>query len=120
MALNLSGKIKPEQIPSEENGLANAEAKALAEGEDLKKDAEKREHGRKQELKDILVLGIKFFFWLFLIVVVVMSLTWVFHLLTPEGWHYLCPEQIDKIQTMLFSGITAAALSGVAKRYFLD
>ena len=120
MASDLSGKIKPEQVPTEKNGLANAEAKALAEDVDLKKDAQQREHGRKQELKDILVRGIKFFFWLFLIVVVGMLLTWVYHLLTPKDWHYLRPDQIDKIQTMLFSGITAAALSGVAKRYFLD
>lgn len=119
MAGDLTEEIKPEPVPSEANHLADKEAGALESGH-LKRDAAKRDHGRKQGLRDHLVWGIKFLFWLVLFIVAVMIAIWSYHLLAPSCWHFLSSVQLEKIQTILFSGVTAAAISGVSKKYFLD
>lgn len=111
-------RIKPEPVPAED-GLAAQEAVAFAEGRDLSTEAAEREHDRTQELRDTLVRGIKWLFWIIFALIVLMIITWVWHLLTPEKYHYLATRQLEQIQTILFSGVTAAVLSGVAQKYFL-
>ena len=120
MPRDLLRKIKAEGLTQEADDIAKKEADTLAKEKDLQKDALQKEHNRKQELKDMLVLGIKIMFFLALMAVILMIASWVYHLLTPTSLHFLNKSQLGKIETMLFSGLTAGVISRIGKKYFLN
>ncbi len=37
--------------------------------------------------------------------------TWAWHFLIPAYWHWLCPDQIEKIESIIFSGTLGAMAS---------
>lgn len=44
---------------------------------------------------------------------------WVLHMLTPTWMHWLNMEQIDDIQTVLFSGASGVLISRLAQKYLI-
>jgi len=57
---------------------------------------------------------------LFLVVFALLFLgslgSWALHYLLPERWHWLTPDQLSKIQSVLFSGGMGGVLSLVARK----
>lgn len=73
---------------------------------------------RENELKWLRVYG-----WLVVGLMVVLTLifvasivSWTWHYLTPEGWHWLTADQLLRIQSVIFSGSLGAIASAIAQR----
>jgi len=79
-------------------------------------DAEQREHHRNQKFRDnferIAILSL----WATFLVALAIGVTWFYHLLTPEKYHFLNPEQISKLQNIVTGGILASIASGHIKK----
>jgi len=95
------------------------EAKQLSSGrssEQLKKDAEEREHDRVQRFRDhfekLVKLGMDGAF----LAILVMGAVWVWHLITPETWQWMSEQQIDRIQGMVTGGVIAVVVGDHFKR----
>lgn len=112
-------KVKGPQIGSEsiDDDLAKREAVDFSQ-ETLQADEAQQNHSRKQRFHNHLITAIILAFWMGIAVLVGLVFSWLYHILTPGSCHYLSPDQIEKIQTMLFSGLVSGLLTGVAKRYF--
>ena len=104
-----------------ENGgsteLAQRESLASAAGT-LKKEAAQGRHRRHEGLQD-------FLFWLVIVavtlvfaVIAVGGILWSYHLFTPACWHFLSADQLDKIQTSLFSGLFSGVAALLARSKF--
>ncbi len=97
----------------------SAEAKQLSRGlsvRDLKKEAEESEHGRAERFKNhfefismIALYGIAGVAGLF-------GIIWFWHIATPNSWHWLQPDQVEKIQNIFAGVILAGALGDHFKR----
>ncbi|MBO6505037.1 MAG: hypothetical protein JJ850_16415 [Kordiimonadaceae bacterium] len=79
--------------------------------ERIKKDAETKDHGRKQNILDELSFLSKWFLRLAALLVAGMFFTWIWHMVTPACWHWLGQAQADKIKDLLFSGALSASLT---------
>lgn len=55
------------------------------------------------------------FMWFFALVFVSSMTVWLVHFLTPWGW--LAPDQLSKIQTVVFSGSIGALVSAFAQKH---
>jgi len=100
----------------EDAGKADAEAEAIASGK-LKQQAEKNAHTRTQNFLDSLNWCVLSFLRLGFAIVSIAVITWAWHFLTPTGWHYLTAAQLDKLQTVLFTGAFASILQAYAKKH---
>ena len=56
-------------------------------------------------------------FWLLIVLAVLAILIFGYHQFMPAGLHWLTERQIDKLQTIIFSGAIAGFMGNVAKRY---
>lgn len=73
------------------------EAAAIA-GKDYARDEAKKEH-----LHRVTLIAL----WVIFIGGGAIAVTWLFHMITPDSWHYLSPERQEILGKMLFSGITS-------------
>ncbi|MBN9555722.1 MAG: hypothetical protein J0H61_13805 [Alphaproteobacteria bacterium] len=99
--------------------IALLEAQQLSSGrssEELKKDAEQREHDRNQRFRDhferLVTLGMNAAF----IAIMAMGAVWVWHLITPESWQWMTEQQIEHIQGMVTGGVIAVVVGDHFKR----
>lgn len=119
-------KIPPEAAKEEAKGgvttdsageledLGIAEAKQLSRGKsltDLEKEAKESEHGRTERFKDQFETITMLAMWGISIATAIFGFTWFWHLMTPESWHWLLPEQVEKIQN-IFAGVILAGVLG--------
>lgn len=86
------------------DGQSSKEAKSFA-NENLEKEAKIRAHYRKEQFRNNTSIAALIVFWLVVSSFVGMALIWVYHLVTPENWHFLSTLQNEKLQTILFSAI---------------
>ena len=79
-----------------------------------KKDSPDKE---EQELFAIKVpykdinFAFRLLFWFFLLLFVAIVIVKFWHLLTPDDWNFLTSEKISKVDAILFSSVTSAALT---------
>jgi hypothetical protein len=60
---------------------------------------------------------LKVFLWTVCLITLGGILTFSYHTLTPEKIHFLKPNQVEAIKSILFSGGMGAAISFIAQRY---
>ena len=108
---------------SGQRDTALLEAKQLSSGrstDELKKDAEQREHYRNQRFRDrfetLVMWGMNAAF----VAILAMGAVWVWHLITPENWQWLTEQQIDHIQGMVTGGVIAVVVGDHFKRRLGD
>ncbi|NYZ16633.1 hypothetical protein HL658_29155 [Azospirillum sp. RWY-5-1] len=96
---------------------AEKEANAIARG-DLEDIASKKEHGRREEIRDELLWHakwtIRFVGAMCILAVAVFS----FHYLAPANWHWLNEDQLGSVKTFLFSGAVIGVASKFSTRYW--
>jgi hypothetical protein len=96
------------------------EAQLLTQGldeDEIRRRTAASEHSRNEKFRDhfetISIIGL----YLISLIFCLVGLTWLYHLLTPEWWHWLSPEQLFKLQNIVTGGIIASiAASHVKKR----
>lgn len=111
-------KKVPEILPetSQLDAMGAEEAAAFDSGE-LEKRAAQNEAWRSESIKNtlhyvaLIVLGV------FVLFFVAFLVSWGYHLVTPESWHYLTSEQVDKLQSFVLSSVVAASLSKYFESY---
>ncbi len=107
-------KIKPEPAPNEDNRSSEEEDALFAKH---KIDRERKEHGREQISRSIMMCGI----WALMIalfavaVFSVISLGW--HTLAPEKYQWLTPKQFQDIKSFVLSGTIVGLSTSFLKRY---
>jgi hypothetical protein len=57
------------------------------------------------------------FLFVFAILFLGSLAAWSAHYLLPESWHWLLPDQLSKIQSVLFSGSIGGVISVMAQRH---
>lgn len=82
---------------------------AIAEGKDRFGD-KKRALQYKEHLHKIVIIGI----WIIGILLFILIPIRVFHLVAPQGWHWLKPDYLHSLDAVLFSSI----IFSLASRYF--
>ena len=111
-------RIVPE-IPVDEreelDEQAGQESRAFADA-DYAKEAQAKEHQRKEGVKGAIHKGAMTLIWLAIGIIAVMLLTWAYHFVTPDCMHYLEAEQRDKLENVLFSAALASIVSGYVKK----
>lgn len=95
------------------------EAKLL--GKNLSADeiaviAAQNEHDRTENFRNHFERIAVCALWVFAAAMLVVGLTWFYHIITPETWHWLSPEGVAKIQNIVTGGILAAVAGGHLKR----
>lgn len=105
--------LPPVLLPKIDDDKAEQEAASIGNGS-LEEDAAKKEHGRDQRFKEHFSCAALIIMWLSLTIVSLMAFIWAYHFLTP--WHFLDHTQVDKIQSMLFSGIIASVAQTYIKK----
>lgn len=103
--------------PQSAGGLGAQEAAAFAANQDLEKDGKHRDHIRFQKFRDHVNLASLILFWTVCASVFAGILTFSWHLLTPESWYFLNPDQLEKLKTILGAAVLSSALTGYANKH---
>lgn len=116
-------EIVPRRVPyiqppdaSSEDTKDDDEALAISEGRDLSKERAEAEHDRVERFHHHLSTGMIVGLWISMIALCAMGISWAYHMVTPDRWHYLSQPQLGDIKTILFSGGVGAFVAGYLKR----
>lgn len=77
----------------------------------LKEDAEKQEFTRNQRWKNHFNRAFIAAFWFLWTCFILMVFALIFHWVAPDNWHWLKPEQLDKIKTVIMAALVSKAVS---------
>jgi hypothetical protein len=95
------------------------EARQLSSGkslEELANDSRNNEHARNERFRDhferIAICGL----WVICAMFLIVGLTWFWHLLTPQSWHWLGADEVAKLQNVVTGGIIASIAAGHIKK----
>lgn len=106
--------IKPEPAPDKDKRSSEEEDALYAEH---KIDRERKEHGREQRSRSIMMYGV----WALMVVLFAIAVSAVFslgwHTLLPEKWHWLTDEQFQDIKSFVLSGAIVGLSTTFLKRY---
>jgi hypothetical protein len=78
--------------------------------------AKQSEHARREQLRNHLNLAALAFIWCAVGVAFAGLVVWTIHVLGPESWHFLTPQQISKVESIATTG---SVITLIAK-YFKD
>lgn len=67
-------------------------------------------------VRDHVLLALKAMTWLVFAIFAWAFLSWSWHFLAPEDWHYLRPSQIDKLQNVLLVAIISVVATIATRR----
>lgn len=112
----------PEQNPKPESlDKHSAQQEAIAfQDESLEEQSQKAQHKRREVFRDLFLRAACIGFWAAFGGALVLFLYWIIHLMLPLCWHWATPEQLDKIQTLLFTGAMATVVTIMRKTYLDD
>jgi hypothetical protein len=96
-------RIPPPHSNSDSRDRALAEESAIAKGR-LEREAARSEHERSETLRDQIHYAAVGGFWCAATVCLFGFVVWALHLLGPEAWHFLSPERISKIESIVTTG----------------
>jgi len=97
-----------------DDSRAALESKQLSSGkskDQLAREAEVAEHDRTEKFRqhfERIALGFLYGLGFGLIVI---GMAWLFHLVTPAGWHWLSADQLDDLQGLLTGGLIVGVLT---------
>lgn len=98
--------LQPDQLAQQESQVFNSKR-------DLETESAEGEHDRFQKFRCTVNCIAIWMLYLFAVLFVVGVVTIAWHLMTPEQYHYLSPEQVDKLHTIVGS----ALFSSIATNY---
>jgi len=96
------------------------EQTSIALGVDLEHQKAKNDLNkllREDNLEVHVHLIMKVFLWVSFLMSLAAVVIFAYHALTPKRLHFLEPDQVDNIKSILFSGGMGAAISFVAQRF---
>ncbi len=111
-----SGSIFEPDAGGQQDELAQAEAIKFGKGDDLELDGQRQEHGRHQRFRNHANAAMLGLFWLMVALVGIGVLVFTWHLLTPDGWHWLEAPSLEKLQTLLASAVLSSAITGYVNK----
>ena len=82
--------------------------------EEIQKDAEVREHGRNQRFREQFEWLAIASLWVSAVAILLVGGVWFWHLLLPERWRWLKPDDVSHLQSI----VTAGLLVGVIGNHF--
>lgn len=95
------------------------EAKFLNRGlssDELRREAEKNDHKRNENFLNhfefIAIGGL----WIAAFSFLIVGVTWLYHLLTPECWHWLDADHLAKLQNIVTGGVLTSVAAGHLKK----
>lgn len=103
------------------DSLAEDEAKAFGSQrsfEELLREGRKRAYIRSESVRDLFGWLVKGFILLAAAILAWAVVVWAWHLLMPECRRFLAPEQVDRVQALLFSGSISALITALGRDYF--
>ena len=77
----------------------------------LEEDAAKQEHARNQKWKNHFNTAFIIAFWFLWSCFILMVFALIFHWVMPDTWHWLKPEQLDKIKTVIMAALVSKAIT---------
>lgn len=103
------------RIADAEGGTKEARQIALGLPEDeLRRLAATGEHHRNEKFRNHFERIALCSLWAAWVVIIVLAGTWLWHVVTPLHW--LPPESVDRIQTLVTGGVIAGIAGGHIKR----
>lgn len=106
-----------------ENGAseesAKLESQAFAEG-NYDKIAAQKKHQRQQSFHTHIHYWVLIFIWVIGLIVIASAIVWSWHMLTPVGYHFLNPTQIDKLQTSFLISVVSGVTALLARQKYLE
>jgi hypothetical protein len=95
-----------------------ADAEALVFGKrNYDEEAKEADHDRREKVRTHLLNAVILVFWLLVALAITAIFAFAWHYLTPVKWAFLSQQQLDKVQTMLFSGAGVGLAGFVSKKY---
>jgi hypothetical protein len=85
----------------------------------LKRVADQAQHKRREKTRDHIGYAAVCFVWIAFFIGVIAVLVWSFHLLAPPEWRFLCPSDVDEIQTMLSTVVIGGIGGFLIKNRFM-
>lgn len=99
------GVLPSSSAPSVEEEMASYGNKTLEE------DAAKQEHARNQKWKNHFNRAFIIAFWFLWTCFILMVFALIFHWVMPDKWHWLTPEQLDKIKTVIMAALVSKTIA---------
>lgn len=106
---------RPAVPPAAGDARAEAEHQAF-KNEDLERDAREQDHGRKQNLYKNVHYATIVLFWIAVVSLGLMMLGFVSHLLLPKCRHFIPPDQLDIIKSLLVGAAASSVMTGYARK----
>lgn len=110
-------EFKPTEVPpTTSDDAANSEAVGFAEG-NLDKAAAKNQAERNETYRDHIKWATLTVMWLAVLLFIIAIVSWAAHFLLPESWRWLSDAQLEKIQTVVFTGAAAGAVKNFGSKH---
>lgn len=90
--------------------------KAAIESDAYEQDGRKQDHRRQQGIKNIVFYASAGLVWFGLFLLIATVSVWAWHLVVPPCLRWLSKEELDHIQSLLFSGALSAAITLLGKK----
>lgn len=104
-------------IGSNDSGTKEAKLFALGLSEDqFRKKSAENEHVRNERFKDHFETIAILTLWVIAALFLIVGVTWFWHLIMPDNWHWLKADQIAKLQNIVTGGILTSIAAGHVKK----
>lgn len=110
-----SKRIKPEAITQDENAKTIKEEFAALQQQELDASSKKKEHVRKEKLRDVVSIGVLCLVVLAFILVAVAFVCVTWHYLAPETYRWMSDRKLEVVSSILVSGPIFALLSSYVR-----
>ncbi|MBT9319325.1 hypothetical protein [Actinobacillus pleuropneumoniae] len=85
--------------------------------EELKRSARKNNHSRDQTFKNHVNIVALIGLWGVVVAVILCGVSYLYHMLSPESWHFLSPNQLEQIRTFVVTAVLSSSLTNYANRH---
>lgn len=109
-------KLPDTDVSASPDAKAKKEEEAIFSGE-YDEDAKRQDHRRLQGIKNIAYYAILILVVIGVGLVIMLAVVWFWHLLAPHKVRWLEPIEIDHVQSLLFSGSLASALTMMGTKF---
>jgi len=84
--------------------------------EDIQSEVARNEHHRSERFRNHFEHVAVFSLWVLAVVLLSVGLTWFWHIISPERWHWLEPDQVSRLQNVMTGGILASLAGNHMKK----
>lgn len=85
--------------------------------EELKRAAKKNNHSRDQTFKNHVNIVALIGLWGVVVAVLLSGIFYLYHMLSPECWHFLNQAQLEQIRTFVVTAMLSSSLTNYANRH---